>query len=66
MSKIQEEKQEPKSNIKQIPSMSMRQQIRYLMEKTQNDDNWQESKEENQGELLDFNKYFFEKKQRIV
>jgi hypothetical protein len=65
MSNTLEEKNEQKTNSKNIPSMSSRQQINYLLKKTQNGSNLDDDEE--QGlEVLDYSKYFMSRKEKIV
>jgi hypothetical protein len=65
MSKTQDEKNEQKANSKTIPSMSSRQQINYLIKKTQNGSSLEE--EQDQGtEVLDYFAYFMKRKEKIV
>jgi hypothetical protein len=65
MSKMQEEKNE-KQTGKNFPSMSSRQQILYLMNKTQNENNWNPDEKASEVEVMDYQKYFFEKKEKKV
>jgi hypothetical protein len=58
--------QDSNSAIKNIPSMSSRQQILYLLNKTQSQDNWEaELKEDNPEDFPDFHEYFLQKKQKL-
>ena len=65
MSKILEDKNE-KQNGKIFPSMSSRQQILYLMNKTNKQTNWNPEDKSVEYELMDYQKYFFDKKEKKV
>jgi hypothetical protein len=56
---------------KSLTSMSSRQQLLYIMNKSKNGENEEEAEEKveekkNQFVILDYHKYFLEKKERIV
>jgi hypothetical protein len=58
--------QDNNSANKTIQSMSSRQQILYLMNKTQNAEDWEgDSKEQQVEELPDYHEYFLQKKQKF-
>ena len=65
MSKSQEDKQEQKSSQKTIPTMSSRQQVLYIMNKSKSKNPFDRGEGE-EMELLDYHKYFLEKKEHKV
>jgi hypothetical protein len=65
MSKILEDKFEKQSG-KNFPSMSSRQQILYLMNKTNKETNWDPEEISAEVESMDYQKYFFDKKEKKV
>jgi len=65
MSKMIEDKNE-KQTAKTFPLMSSRQQLLYLINKTQNETNWNPDEKSPEVELVDYQKYFFEKKEKKV
>ena len=65
MSKILEDKFEKQSG-KNFPSMSSRQQILYLMNKTNKETNWDPEDISAEVESMDYQKYFFDKKEKKV
>jgi len=78
MSKVSDEKNEPKSNvqvnsnnissIKPLQSMSERQLLNYVKKQTLTEENWdmQGEKEKIEEETLDFFTYFAKRKEQIV
>ena len=63
MSKFQEEKNEQKSSLKTVPSMSSRQQVLYFMSKTKNDSCWEAQEDNQEAEILDYHNYYLQKKE---
>jgi len=65
MSKIQDDKIEKQSG-KSFPSMSSRQQILYLINKTNKETNWDPEDISAEVESMDYQKYFFDKREKKV
>lgn len=63
MSKTPESTNERQKNL---PSMSSRQQILYLINRTQNSPSWEEKEDKPSDNPLDYHTYFMEKRERIV
>jgi hypothetical protein len=66
MSKIHDEKNEQKSNLKQIPFMSERQLVNYVKKQTLTEANWDAQGEKVEEQTLDFFTYFMKRKEKIV
>jgi hypothetical protein len=65
MSKLPNEEKNEQKGGKALPSMSSRQQILFLMNKTQSSSNW-ENADEKEDETLDYSMAFMKRKEKIV
>lgn len=66
MSKVQDAQNEQKAQKNSIASMSSRQQILYLMNKTQNSTQWEDNQEDATEEVIDHHQYYLQKKEKLV